>query len=484
MNNKITKFLLCIFLFCFLIMTCKAENISSITSKGYITMGTSADFSPFDFLKNGEVVGIDADISKKFADGLGVELKIRDTSFSSLITELNNGTIDFIAAGFTKTEERAKSVDFSESYYTAAQKILVKNESSINEPEDIIGKKVGVQLGTTADSYCTDDLEDVEVMRYDKVTDATAALSSDIIDAVVMDNFSADQISKKNKNLHVIDDSLTEESYCIGVRKGNSDFLRFINGMISEMKQSGEIERIVSSHMNIPEDDVKDSNDSKTSEFFKGEYVHYIFKGLLVTLEVTFFAMLVGVLLGTFASSLRIISKTNKHLKIFEILVGLYTTIIRGTPVIVQLFIIYYVVLSGISKNPIVAAIMTLGINSGAYVCEHIRAGIEAIDEGQFEAGRSLGLSEGTLMSKIIIPQAIKNILPSLAGEAISLLKETAAVGFIGVMDLSLAGKKITSITFDPILPLFAVAAIYLVLVIGMTFILKKIEGKMRNASN
>ncbi len=482
-NNKIVRFFLCIFPFCFLALVCKAEDINSIKSKGYMTMGTSADFPPFDFFKEGKIIGIDSDISKRIAESLGLELKIKDISFNALITELKNGNIDFIAAGLTKTAERAESIDFSDSYFTASQRLLVKSDSLVSRLEDIDGKKVGVQLGTTADSYCTDDLENIEIMRYDKATDAIAALSSGIIDIVVMDDFSANQVVKKNKNLRLIDGNLTEESYCIGVRKGNLILLRFINETISEMKHNGEIERIVSSYMNIPED-VENSNTSKASEFLKREYIQYIFNGLTVTLEVTFFATLLGVALGTFASSLRIISETNKHLKIFDMLVSLYTTIVRGTPVIVQLFIIYYVVLSGISKSPIVAAIMTLGINSGAYVCEHIRAGIEAIDKGQFEAGKSLGLSEGTLMSRIIIPQAIKNILPSLAGEAISLLKETAAVGFIGVMDLSLAGKKITSITFDPVLPLFAVAVIYLVLVVGLTFILRKIERKMKNASN
>ena len=458
-----------------------SKDISMIKSKGYMTMGTSADFSPFEFLKNGEVTGIDVEIAKKIAEKLGVELKIKDTSFNSLIMELNNEEIDFIVAGFTKTEERAKSVDFSDSYFTASQKIVVKNGSSIKNPEDIHGKKVGVQLGTTGDSLCSgNDFKDVQVFRYDKFTEAITALSSGSIDCVVMDGFSADQVVKKNENLCVIPESLTEESYCIGIKKGNLGLVEFINKIILEMKQNGEIDKIVDSYMNHPEVD-SSKNDSK---FLNSEHWQYIVQGLYVTLKVTLFSMMIGILLGVLTASLKIISDSSNKFKILGILVNFYTTVIRGTPVIVQLFIIYYVALSGISKNPIIAAIVTLGINSGAYICEHIRAGIKAISKGQFEAGRSLGLSEKTLMSKIIVPQAIKNTLPSLAGEAISLLKETAAVGFIGVMDLSLAGKKITSVTFDPVFPLFTVAAIYLVLVVGLTFILNKIERKIKNANN
>lgn len=478
-----------IFFVCFLFAPiCRAEidinnskDISMIKSKGYIIMGTSADFSPFEFLKSGKVTGIDVEIARKIADKLGVELEIKDTSFNSLIMELNNEEIDFIVAGFTKTEERAKSVDFSDSYFTASQKIVVKNNSSIKNPEDIHGKKVGVQLGTTGDSLCSgDDFKDIQVFRYEKFTEAIIALSSGSIDCVVMDGFSANQVVKNNINFCVIPESLTEESYCIGIKKGNLGLMACINKIISEMKQSGEIDKIVDSYMNHPEV-VSSTNDSK---FLKSEHWQYIVQGLYVTLKVTLFSMMIGILLGVLAASLRIISDLSNKLKILGILVNFYTTVIRGTPVIVQLFIIYYVALSGISKNPIIAAVVTLGINSGAYVCEHIRAGIQAISKGQIEAGKSLGLSEKTLMSKIIIPQAVKNTLPSLAGEAISLLKETAAVGFIGVMDLSLAGKKITSVTFDPVLPLFTVAAIYLVLVVVLTFILNKIERKMKNANN
>ena len=460
-------------------------HLTNKTEVKQITMGTAADFPPFEYLSQNEIVGIDVEIAKKIAQKQNCELKIKDMSFNSILTEVINGTVDMGISGITKTEERAKKVDFSDNYFTAYQKAMIKNNSNIKSVDDIKNKKIGVQLGTTGDHYCTDKKLG-EIIRYDKYTDAISALSNEIIDVLVLDGFTADQIAKKNKDFCVIPKSLTEESYCIAVKKGRADLLESINKVISEMKKNGELDQIVESYMNSPNFDSSkaDSSDGLNSKFTNKEYFEYISKGLIVTLKITLFAMMVGIILGILAASLRIISNSNKKLKILGVLVNFYTTVIRGTPVIVQLFIIYYVALSGISKNPIIAAVITLGINSGAYVCEHIRAGIQAISAGQFEAGKSLGLSEKTLMSKVIIPQAIKNTLPSLAGEAISLLKETAAVGFIGVMDLSLAGKKITSVTFDPVLPLFTVATIYLVLVVGLTFILNKIERKIKNASN
>lgn len=465
------KFLsfLCVFLLVFLFVYL-FHGTDKDTDKT-ITMGTSADLPPFEYLQKGEIVGIDVEIAKKIAQDQNCKLKIKNMSFDSVLMEVINGSVDIGLAGIAKTEERAKQVDFSDDYFTEFQKAMVKKNSDIKSLKDVKDKRIGVQLGSTGDQYCTDNKLG-DIVRYEKFTDATSALSSEIIDVLVVDGFAADQFAKKNKSFYVIPESLTEESYCVAVKKGRTDLLESINKVISEINQNGEIDQIVKKH--------KNSQDSDTSK----EHLEYISKGLIVTLQITFFSVIIGIILGFLAASLKIISDSNKKLKILGILANFYTTVIRGTPVIVQLFIIHYVALKGITKDSIIAAIVTLGINSGAYVCEHIRAGIKAISVGQFEAGKSLGLSEKTLMLKIIIPQAVKNTLPSLAGEAISLLKETSAVGFIGIMDLSFAGKIITSNTFDPVLPLFTIAAIYLVLVVGLTFILNKIERKMKNADN
>jgi His/Glu/Gln/Arg/opine family amino acid ABC transporter permease subunit len=465
-----------LFYFCFII-NCSAQNESTldkIKANGYITMGTSADFPPFESLKDGKIVGIDVEIAEKIAEKLGVKLKISDVSFSSLIFELKSGSVDFIASGWSYTDERAQNVDFSENYFTASQEIVIKIDGPIKKPEDLTGKKVGVQLGNTGDTYCT-ELGNMEVVRFDKYTDAIAALLNGNIDAMVMDDFAAKQVVRKNSD-HIckLSENLTEESYGIAIKKGDTELLEIINATLAEIKQNGELEKIINSHRQTGEE----------SGSFAEKYLPYIKEGLINTLNITFFAALIGMSVGFLLASLKITAKSNKKLKILGIFTDIYITITRGTPVLVQLFIMYYIILSNIFKDPIIVAIITFGINSGAYVCEHVRAGIEAIDKGQFEAGRSLGLHENTVMTRIIFPQAIKNILPSLAGETISLLKETAVVGFIGVMDLSLAGKKITSVTFEPTLPLFMTAVIYLALTAGLTFVLYHIERRFKKSDN
>mgnify|MGYP000446051617 FL=1 len=168
-------------------------------------------------------------------------------------------------------------------------------------------------------------------------------------------------------------------------------------------------------------------------------------------------------------------------MKVLNFICNIYLTVIRGTPTMVQLLIIYYVIFSSVQVNKIIVAILAFGINSGAYVAEIFRSGIMSIDNGQFEAARSLGLSYKTTMISVILPQAFKNVLPALANEFIVLLKETSISGYIGLNDLTRGGDIIRSITYDPMLPLIGVAIIYLVMVMGLSQLVKKLERRLRN---
>ncbi|MBE5856761.1 MAG: amino acid ABC transporter permease [Lachnospiraceae bacterium] len=204
-----------------------------------------------------------------------------------------------------------------------------------------------------------------------------------------------------------------------------------------------------------------------------------IFKGLGTTLLITLFAVLLGILLGFLVATIRsTYSKTGK-LFILDRICWIYITVIRGTPMIVQLLIMYYVIFASYNSK-VVVAILAFGINSGAYVAEIVRSGIMSIDAGQFEAGRSLGFSYASTMIYIIMPQAFKNILPALANEFIVLLKETSVCGYIGLMDLTRAGDIIRSRTYEAFLPLVAVAIIYLVMVAGLSYLVSLWERRLR----
>ncbi|MCI1964707.1 MAG: amino acid ABC transporter permease [Oscillospiraceae bacterium] len=212
---------------------------------------------------------------------------------------------------------------------------------------------------------------------------------------------------------------------------------------------------------------------------------HYIIDGLKNTLIITFFAVLLGVALGTAIALVKVGHANNpKKFRLSNRICTLYLTLIRGTPVIVQLMIMYYVILSNAHVSDIMAAIIAFGINSGAYVAEVIRSGIQSVDKGQIEAGRSLGLSQRTTMLKIVFPQALKNVLPAIGNEFIALLKETSVAGYIGIQDLTKSGDIIRSITYLAFTPLLMTAAVYLIIVIGLSAILARLERRLHRSDN
>ena len=217
------------------------------------------------------------------------------------------------------------------------------------------------------------------------------------------------------------------------------------------------------------------------SNFIDDNRWRYITDGLKITLLVTVFAVLIGVVLGFLIAIVRTTHDKTGKLKILNAICKVYLTVIRGTPVVVQLMIIYFIIFGSVDISKVVVAIVAFGINSGAYVAEIFRSGIMSIDNGQFEAGRSLGFNYAQTMMYIVMPQAFKNVLPALANEFIVLLKETSISGYIGLNDLTRGGDIIRSITYDPMLPLFGVALIYLVLVVILSSLVKKLERRLRS---
>ncbi len=218
--------------------------------------------------------------------------------------------------------------------------------------------------------------------------------------------------------------------------------------------------------------------------FIKDDRWMYIVDGLKVTLLVTFFAVLIGIVIGFLVATVRSTYDKTGKLKILNILCQIYLTVIRGTPVVVQLLIIYFVIFGSVNIEKVPVAIMAFGLNSGAYVAEIFRSGIMSIDAGQFEAGRSLGFNYVQTMRYIIMPQAFKNVLPALGNEFIVLLKETSVAGYIALQDLTKGGDIIRSRTYDAFMPLIAVALIYLAMVLIFTKLVNMLERRLRNSDH
>ena len=217
--------------------------------------------------------------------------------------------------------------------------------------------------------------------------------------------------------------------------------------------------------------------------FVEGDRWKLYIKGLGVTLEIALFAAIIGLLIGTVVALMRLSTKRDGKKTIWARIAGVYIDVIRGTPSVLQLLIMWFVIMKN-CHNGILVAVLSFGINSGAYVSEIVRAGILAVDKGQTEAGRSLGLSKAQTMIYIVIPQAIKNVLPPIGNEFIVLLKDTAMVGYVRLTDLTRAANQITSRTYEAFMPLIGAAVIYFTIIKILTILLERLERRLRKSDN
>ena len=218
--------------------------------------------------------------------------------------------------------------------------------------------------------------------------------------------------------------------------------------------------------------------------FIQDDRWRNIVDGLGNTLKITLFAVIIGIALGFLVAVIRSTYEKTGGLKVLNALCKIYLTVIRGTPVLIQLLIIYFVVFGSVKIDKVFVAVMAFGINSGAYVAEIFRSGIMSIDNGQFEAGRSLGFNYRQTMIYIVMPQAFKNVLPALCNEFIVLLKETSVAGYIAIQDLTKGADIIRSRTYSAFMPLIAAAVIYLVMVMIFTYFVQKLERRLRSSDH
>ncbi len=470
--KKIIIFIMCLF------MLTACEN-----KKEKLILVTEAGFAPYEYYDNGKIVGVDIDIAEELAKSLGMELEIKDVYFDSIINEVKTGKSDFGAAGISYTEERAKEVDFSVDYMISRQIIIVKNESNITSPSDLFDQRVAVQLGSVADSYITEELPNMTLVREKKFLAAIQDLMDDKVDCVVMDEVPAKELV--NSSLKILEDALVIDHYGMIVSKGNSKLLNQINEVITNLKESGKIDEFMLVHTGLKEKEKEvDLGNSLLNKFYYSVIYDarykFILEGFKNTLLIAIGAVMLGIVIGIAIAITRNIHDTKGKLKILNYLAKSYVNIIRGTPSTLQLMIIYYVIFKSTSVNIVLVGIIAFGINSGAYVAEIIRAGINSVPIGQKEAGYALGLHYGDVMKSIVIPSAIKNILPALGNEFITLVKETSIGAYIGIVELTKASDIIASRTYDYFFPLIIIAAIYLCI----TFFLSKVFGMIERKMN
>lgn len=469
------------------------QNRQLTDSRPKLVVGTEPGFKPFEYWSGDKIVGFDIDLVQEIANDMDRQLVVEEMNFDGLIAALQTGKIDLVAAGMTVTEDRAKSVQFSDSYYLANQMIIVRQDNNtIKGPDDLKGKKVGVQLGTTGD-VMVDKIDKAIKVQFSAVPAVLQELRSGRIDAVILDNAPAETYVKTNPDLKMLDQKLSEEYYALAMRKDDIELAKAANATISRIKTDGTYQQLIEKHFSEPL-----SQRMGLTEIFLGDQRYmYLVRGLGVTLLLALVATLIGVAIGLVVALMRIsrwqpfkfLKKTrSKFLQKVATwnplswVAQVYTDIIRGTPVLVQLLIVYYVVFGNAQDmSKIVIAAIAFGINSGAYVAELIRAGFESLPKGQWEAAQSLGLSYSQTIWHVTMPQAFKVALPSLISEFITLLKETSIVGWIGATDLMRGADNIRFQTATAFESLVVAALIYLLLTTIFTCLMRRVERRLKN---
>ncbi|HEA6075549.1 TPA: ABC transporter permease subunit [Staphylococcus aureus] len=454
------------------------QTWEKIKERGELRVGLSADYAPMEFehTVNGktEYAGVDIDLAKKIAKDNNLKLKIVNMSFDSLLGALKTGKIDIIISGMTSTPERKKQVDFSDSYMMTKNIMLVKKDK-VNEYKDIKdfnNKKVGAQKGTEQEKIAQTEIENASITSLSRLPDVILALKSGKVEGAVVEKPVAEAYLKQNPKLGISNVKFNEEEKdtVIAVPKDSPKLLSQINKTIKEVKDKGLIDKYMTNAANAMNDD----------SGFISKYGSFFLKGIKITILISLIGVALGSILGAFVALMKL-----SKIKIISWIASIYIEILRGTPMLVQVFIVFFGITAalGLDISALVCGTIVLVINSSAYIAEIIRAGINAVDKGQMEAARSLGLNYRQTMKSVIMPQAIKNILPALGNEFVTLIKESSIVSTIGVGEIMFNAQVVQGISFDPFTPLLVAAALYFVLTFVLTRIMNMIEGRL-NASD
>ncbi|MFK3336852.1 ABC transporter permease subunit [Staphylococcus aureus] len=454
------------------------QTWEKIKERGELRVGLSADYPPMEFehTVNGktEYAGVDIDLAKKIAKDNNLKLKIVNMSFDSLLGALKTGKIDIIISGMTSTPERKKQVDFSDSYMMTKNIMLVKKDK-VNEYKDIKdfnNKKVGAQKGTEQEKIAQTEIENASITSLSRLPDVILALKSGKVEGAVVEKPVAEAYLKQNPKLGISNMKFNEEEKdtVIAVPKDSPKLLSQINKTIKEVKDKGLIDKYMTNAANAMNDD----------SGFISKYGSFFLKGIKITILISLIGVALGSILGAFVALMKL-----SKIKIISWIASIYIEILRGTPMLVQVFIVFFGITAalGLDISALVCGTIALVINSSAYIAEIIRAGINAVDKGQMEAARSLGLNYRQTMKSVIMPQAIKNILPALGNEFVTLIKESSIVSTIGVGEIMFNAQVVQGISFDPFTPLIVAAALYFVLTFVLTRIMNMIEGRL-NASD
>ncbi|MDO4903929.1 MAG: ABC transporter substrate-binding protein/permease [Limosilactobacillus sp.] len=460
-------------------VTATDDSLKKIKEKGTLVVGTSADYPPYEFTTKSdgdtEYVGFEMSLARKFAKDLGVKCVIKNMDFDSLLVAVETHKVDVVIAGMNATDERKKSVDFSDPYYTGTNYFLINktDKNKYKSAKDFAGKNLGAQTGSLQYNMVKNNVSKANLKGLAKLTSLVIALQSHKVDGVLMDQATAKAFVSNNPGLMAFPSKLKMQTTGVAMAfpKGADSLRLDANKTIAKVKADNTINKKW-----IPQAAKYMETSKKTNTV--ASYWNLFAKGVEYTLLITVVAVVIGFVLGTLLALMRLSDS-----KILHGIAICYIEFIRGTPMLVQIMFVYFGIGAVIQSLPaIVAGIIAVSVNSGAYVAEVIRSGIQSLPVGQTEAARSLGMTKKQTFQYVILPQAMRNIWPALGNEFITLLKDSSLVSTIGVGELMYQTQLVQSDTYKGVLPLFVAMMIYFVLTFTLTRIMNYFEGRMKHA--
>ncbi|QYX32514.1 ABC transporter permease subunit [Sphaerospermopsis torques-reginae] len=480
------RWCLVIGLSCCLLASCSVNPSVGKT----LRVATEPAFPPFEFQQNGgELQGFSIDLMKAIATAANFQIDFQSLPFDGIIPALQAKTVDVAISSITITQERSKTVDFSRPYFKAGLAIAIRTDNQeINSFESLQNKKIAVQIGTTG-AETAKTVPGAQVSSFDSAPLALQELLNGNVDAVINDApVTLYAINTGNlQGIKVIQQLLTEEFYGIATAK-NSPYLSLINQGLTKVLKTGNYQQIYQKWFKskppvLPEKTLFANQNAPTLNSFSLilQLLPNLLTGVLVTLQLAIISVFFGLIGGSFIGIVRL-----SAIKPVQWLARTYIDFFRGTPLLVQIFMIYFGIPAllqelgfTLSLNRLVAGVMALSLNSAAYIAEIVRAGIQSIEIGQTEAARSLGLNSVQTMRHVIFPQAFRRMIPPLGNEFISLLKDTSLVAVIGFEELFRKGQLIVAENYRAFEIYAAVAVIYLCLTLVSSQAVSRLEAWM-----
>ncbi|CAI2666347.1 Membrane-bound lytic murein transglycosylase F [Apilactobacillus kunkeei] len=457
-------------------------SLQQIKQKGYIVMGTAPDYPPYEFIgkDNGtsKVYGADIELGKAIAKDMGVKLKVKSMGFDSLLVALQTKKVDMVIAGMNETPQRAKSVDFSKTYFSSGMSlVLSSSDKKIKSYKDLQGKTVGAQIGSVQYDSVKKGIKNINLKGMENINDLILALKSGKIEAIPLDTAVAQAYAAHNPGLKIIDAKMPgqENLNKIAFFKGATSLENAANKTIDKVNKDNLYNKKF-----VPEAAKHITNNKSQSQLeTMWQYKSFFISGIEDTMIISVVSVFFGIILGVIFALMRL-----SHNWLLHSIAVCYIEFIRGTPQLVQIMFIYFGLGTVVNVPALTSGIIAISINSGAYVAEIIRGGINSISDGQSEAALSLGLSKKQSMQYIVLPQAFKNIWPALGNELVTLIKDSSLASVIGVGELMYQMRAVQADTYLGVAPIAVIMIIYFVITFTISRIMKHLEGKISHGTN